>query len=78
MADDEIPILEYHEYALNVMFPNKNPTFPIVRPSSLEIEEDDSQGLKAFRRLIGKQKFLITFIHTLEKGMSLKERYEFN
>ncbi|CAG0878844.1 unnamed protein product [Darwinula stevensoni] len=74
LADGGIPILEYQYYALNVLFPNRNPTFPIARPSSVDIRGYESEGLELFHRLIMKREFLITFIHTLEKVMSLKER----
>ncbi|CAG0878845.1 unnamed protein product [Darwinula stevensoni] len=39
LADGGIPFLDYHAYALNVFFPNKNPTYPIALPSSAEDRE---------------------------------------
>ena len=76
-ADGGIPFLDYHEYARNVFFPSKNPTYPVVLPSGEEVSGPESEGLKVFRQLMMRKQFLVTFIHTLEKVMSLKERYTY-
>eukprot|EP00117_Sycon_ciliatum_P023691 scpid6418/ scgid20070/ Plexin A3 len=84
-ADDNLPYLSFHQYAIRSLFPNAGDDHPSLQPLGQRLKhlgpsrlEHTRRTLATFQRsLVYNKKFLVTFIHAMEAHFSMKDRVAF-